>query len=180
MALVVPVASVRAAPATHLHVQIQGTPLAGVAIDVDVTALDGSDAIDTGFVDTVHFDSSDTNATLPNDYTFDGGDNGVHTFSVTFETSGNRSVTVTDEGDTSIDGTDSAPVQPASANHLVVTGFTSPATAGSRTRSPSPPRTPSTTPTPTTPAPSTSRAATAPPYYQATMTSSRPTTAPTR
>jgi hypothetical protein len=45
---------------------------------------------------TVHFTSSDPQAILPTDYTFIGGDNGVHTFYATLKTEGTQSITVTD------------------------------------------------------------------------------------
>src|SRR5207245_2456718 len=52
----------------------------------------------TNYTGTVHFTSSDGAATLPANYTFVGGDNGIHTFSngVTLNTAGSKTVTATD------------------------------------------------------------------------------------
>lgn len=49
-----------------------------------------------GYTGTVSFTSTDTRAVLPASYTFVGGDNGVHTFSATFRTAGNQTITATD------------------------------------------------------------------------------------
>src|SRR5207237_5323398 len=64
------------------------------ATSVHVTAAHNSNNVATGFAGTVHFTSSST-GTLPADYTFVAGDNGVHTFSVTLTTNGAQSVTAT-------------------------------------------------------------------------------------
>ena len=120
----------RAAPADHLQVQINGSPTAGVATTVTVAALDGSDAVDTGYTGTVHFTSNDGQAVLPADYLFDIGDNGVQTFSLTFRTAGNRSISVADVDIPGINGNDSTTVNPAAAHHLVVSGFPDPTVAG--------------------------------------------------
>ena len=47
---------------------------------VTVTALDAFGNIATGYTGTVHFTSTDGAAALPGNYTFTGGDAGVHTF----------------------------------------------------------------------------------------------------
>ena len=66
---------------------------------VTVTAKDSGGATATSYRGTVHFTSSDTQATLPADYTFVAGDNGVHTFSgVSLKTAGSQSITATDSG----------------------------------------------------------------------------------
>jgi hypothetical protein len=73
----------------------------GEPVSVTVTAQDWFGNTATGYTGTVHFTGTDLIATLPADYTFissfpfEGGDNGVHTFQVTFETSGNQTVTLT-------------------------------------------------------------------------------------
>ncbi len=61
-----------------------------------VTVKDAAGAVVTGFLGTVHFTSTDSNALLPADYTFTAADQGVHTFNVTFETPGTQTVSVTD------------------------------------------------------------------------------------
>ncbi|MEI6046402.1 MAG: hypothetical protein WCS37_18785, partial [Chloroflexota bacterium] len=52
--------------------------------------------------------SSDTAAALPANYTFVAGDNGVHSFSVTFHGAGMQTVTATDTTTSSITGTSSS------------------------------------------------------------------------
>ncbi len=85
-----------AAPATHFSVSAPGSAAAGSAFNFTLTALDASNATAVAYTGTVHFTSTDPNAVLPADYTFQPGDFGVHTFSVTLETAGSMSVTVAD------------------------------------------------------------------------------------
>jgi hypothetical protein len=109
-------------PATHFSVSAPATVTAGVAFNVTVTALDASNATVPGYLGTIHFTSSST-GTLPADYTFVGGDNGVHTFSVTLTATGSRSITATDTGAASIAGTTSTTVgaaPPPPATHYNV------------------------------------------------------------
>jgi streptogramin lyase len=75
---------------------------AGVPFAVTVTALLGNNATATSYRGTVHFTSSDPAATLPADYTFTAADNGAHTFTVTLNTTGSQSLTVTDTADSSM------------------------------------------------------------------------------
>ena len=76
--------SVLSSTATHFTVTGFTSPTtAGVAHNVTVTAEDAYGNVATGYTGTVHFTSSDGQATLPANYTFTsgtGGDNGVHTF----------------------------------------------------------------------------------------------------
>jgi streptogramin lyase len=55
--------------------------VAGTPFDVTVRALDPYGNFATGYTGTVHFTSTDPQASLPADYTFTAADNGVHTFS---------------------------------------------------------------------------------------------------
>ena len=96
-----------------------------------MTAHDGFGNVATGYTGTVHFTSSDGSATLPANYTFTGGDAGTHVFSVTLKTAGTQSITATDTVTGSITGTQSGiTVNVGPTTHLVVSGFTSPTTAG--------------------------------------------------
>ena len=63
---------------------------------VTVSAKDSGGATATAYRGTVHFTSSDAQASLPADYTFVAGDNGAHTFNVALKTVGTQSITVTD------------------------------------------------------------------------------------
>src|SRR5207249_3090770 len=78
----------------------------------------------TGYTGKVHLTSTDGQALLPADYTFTigaTGDNGVHTFSASLETSGSQTLTATDTATSSITGTSgSIAVSAAAATHFVV------------------------------------------------------------
>jgi hypothetical protein len=101
---------VTAAAATHLVITAPATASVGVAFSVTVTALDAYGNIATGYLGTIHFTSNDHKAILPSDYTFVAGDTGVHTFLVTFKTTGTESLTVTDTHTGSIKGSASVKV----------------------------------------------------------------------
>jgi hypothetical protein len=63
--------------------------------------LDANNNVVTGYNGTVHFSSSDQQASLPPDYTFTDADNGSHTFdAVALGTQGFQSVTASDGGAT--------------------------------------------------------------------------------
>jgi len=112
--------TVAAPPATHFSVTAPANVTSGVAFNVTVTALDASNATVIGYTGTVHFTSSSA-GTLPADYTFVGGDNGSHTFSVTLTTTGSQSVTATDTVTASITGTANTTVAAPPATHFSVT-----------------------------------------------------------
>src|SRR6202043_2576576 len=85
--------------------------VAGVSHSFTVTALDTYGNIASGYTGTVHFTSTDGQATLPSDYTFTtgtGNDNGIHTFAsgVTLKTSGSQTATATDTVTSSITGSE--------------------------------------------------------------------------
>lgn len=100
-----------ASAATSLQVALPDQSTTGVAFSFSVTAMNGN-AIDTAYIGTVHFTSSDPGATLPADYTFTLADAGTHTFSATMANAGtldntsNRSITATDTVTPSITGMD--------------------------------------------------------------------------
>ena len=102
--------------ATHFSVSAPASVTAGVAFNVTVTALNGSNATVTSYTGTVHF-SSGSNGSLPADYTFVPGDNGAHTFSATLTTTGAQSL---DVGDGSISGSANITVNPPPATHFSV------------------------------------------------------------
>ncbi|OYV95733.1 MAG: hypothetical protein B7Z73_02000, partial [Planctomycetia bacterium 21-64-5] len=123
--------SVSAASATTLTVTAGANQTAGTAFNVTVTAKDAYGNIATGYTGTVQLTSTDGQAVLPSNYTFVGGDAGVHNFSVTLKTAGNQSVTATDTATGSIAGTSgTVVVSPAAAAILTVSAPAN-ATAGS-------------------------------------------------
>jgi hypothetical protein len=117
-------------PATHFQVTAPSTASAAVPFNITVTALDATNATVSSYVGTVHFTTTDGAAVLPANYTFTGGDAGVHTFSVTLKTLGGQTVTATDTG-TSITGTSGTiTVGPGPASHLTLTGAPASTPAG--------------------------------------------------
>jgi hypothetical protein len=100
---------------------------AGVPFSITVTAQDASGHTLTNYTGTVHFTSSDPQATLPADYPFTPADQGTHTFTnlVTLRTAGNQTITATDTTNNSITGSAAVAVTPAAANRLQVVAPTS-------------------------------------------------------
>ncbi len=69
----------------------------GSSFSLTVKVQNGDGMTRTGYLGTVHFTSTDGSATLPPNYMFVSGDNGVHTFSgVVLRTGGNQAITVAD------------------------------------------------------------------------------------
>lgn len=89
---------------------------AGTAFDVTLTARDQAGNTTPAYTGTVRFSSSDSQASLPPDYTFQAGDLGVHSANVTINIGGTQSVTVTDISSSSITG---------SQTDIAVTGYLS-------------------------------------------------------
>jgi streptogramin lyase len=102
--------------------------IAGTPFTVTVKAQDASGNTLTGYRGTVHFTSSDNQATLPADYTFTADDNGVHIFTgVVLRTAGSRSITATDM----VTGSATVTVVAAAASQFVVsTSAANPDVAG--------------------------------------------------
>jgi hypothetical protein len=114
---------------THFHLTGPESSTAGTPVQVTVTALDEGNIQAPQYGGTVHFTSTDSQAALPDDYTFKSADHGIHTFSVTLKTAGVQTVTASDVG-APINGSTDVVVNPAAANHFIVEGFPSPITAG--------------------------------------------------
>jgi hypothetical protein len=89
----------------------------GAASNFVVTAQDASNNVVTSYAGTVHFTSSDGAAVLPKDSALK---NGVGSFFVTFETSGNQTISATDSVMTTITGTATAVLVSGPATHLVI------------------------------------------------------------
>jgi hypothetical protein len=109
---------------------LSGTLTAGVAHNFTVTAKDADGNTDPGYLGTMHFTSTDHQAILPSDYTFQASDAGVHVFSVTFKSSGAQVIRARDTIASTMTGTYSIVVAPAAATTLIVSGLTSPRTHG--------------------------------------------------
>lgn len=96
---IVPITATSPAP-THFILSAPGTVASSSPFSVTVTAKDASENTSTSYTGTITFSSNDPSATLPSNYTFTGGDAGVHTFTngVTLNTLGARTVSVADGG----------------------------------------------------------------------------------
>jgi len=102
--------------------------VAGNAVKVKVTALDGSGHVLTSYRGQVNLVSSDGQAVLPGVYTFTAQDAGSHTFAVTPETAGLQFINVVDPGLGS--GSAALFVQAASPDHLAFSAQPTAATVG--------------------------------------------------
>ncbi len=116
--------NVTPANAVYFTVAAPATGDTGSPIPVTVTAFDQYGNIATGYTGTVKLSTTDTNAALGSPYSFTTGagkDNGVHTFSVTFNSGATQVIAATDTVATTptITGTST----PIIARGLVVTSF---------------------------------------------------------
>jgi PKD repeat protein len=124
--------TVQAAAASSLTVSGFPTPdTAGVGHHVTVTAYDAYGNVATGYLGTVHFTSTDSQASLPANYTFVAADAGTHTFFLTLKTAATQSITATDTANSTINGSETGiTVQAAAASSLTITGLPGTVTAG--------------------------------------------------
>ena len=107
-------------PATHFSVTpATATPTAGTAFMVTVTALGASGQTATSYSGTLHFTSTDANAVLPADTPMTSV---TGTFSVTLNTAGSQTVSVTDAS--ALKGTSNAVVVAGPPIHLTVVAAT--------------------------------------------------------
>ncbi|MFL6244606.1 MAG: hypothetical protein ACJ74H_01175 [Thermoanaerobaculia bacterium] len=97
---------------------------AGDATSATLTAYNANYTVATGYTGTVHFTSTDGAATLPTNYTFTGGDAGVHTFPAgfTLRTAGSQVVTVTDIAVTTNTTSAGVTVGPATPASFIANG----------------------------------------------------------
>ncbi len=127
-------ASVTVNPAAAASFVVAGYPspvTAGTMNNFTVTAKDPYGNTATGYTGTVTFGTSAAKMVLPTNYTFTGADAGIHTFSATLRTAGTQSLTAKDIANNSIAGSQTGiVVNPAATNHLAVSRFPSPTTAG--------------------------------------------------
>jgi hypothetical protein len=124
---------VDAAALSRLGVAASPTVLtAGAPASVSVTAQDQYGNPATGYVGTITFNSTDTKATLPPNYTFVAADNGTHIFTATLKTAGSRTISATDTTTSTLTGTsNSITVNAAPATLLSIVASTGTSIAGS-------------------------------------------------
>ncbi len=92
-------------PVTHFRVLQLPLAIVGRASPLSVVALDANNRIVANYTGTVKFSSTDSAAVLPSQFTFTAADKGVRVFSVTFNTVGKQSLTVTDVATATITAT---------------------------------------------------------------------------
>jgi hypothetical protein len=126
-------ATIVVTPLAPASLSVTGLPnpyTAGTAA-VAVTVVDIYGNRASGYTGTIHFSSSDAQASLPADYTFTAGDAGTHTFVVTLKTPGTQSFGVADTVNAGFSSTQSGIVViPAPASVFTITGLPSTTTAG--------------------------------------------------
>jgi hypothetical protein len=106
--------------ATHLAFSGLGaTATAGTADGFSVQALDACNALVATYTGNVGITSSDAQATLPGNHTYNGADAGSHMFSVTFKTAGPQTLTASDGTLSVTSGT----ITVSAANSTNPTGF---------------------------------------------------------
>jgi hypothetical protein len=120
--------TVTISPAAAATLQVTGLSAgtAGVAQTSSVTAKDTYGNTATGYTGTVHFTTTDGQATVPADYHFavgSGLDNGTHTFigGVTLKTTGSQTVTTTDTLANTITGSQTVTISPTAGAKLLFT-----------------------------------------------------------
>jgi hypothetical protein len=96
---------VGAGPATHLAISPPAATQAGVPFYFGVSALDAANNATNSYSGTVHFSSTDTQATLPANSSLT---NGMGNFPAALQTVGSQTITATDTVTGSITGTSSS------------------------------------------------------------------------
>lgn len=91
--------------AIHFSVSVPSNATTGIAFSFAVFALDPSNNVAPSYSGTIHFSSSDGQATLPANSVFSNGSAG---FSATLKTLGSQTITATDIATASITGTSSS------------------------------------------------------------------------
>src|SRR5262249_30566942 len=120
--------TVSPASASHFSVSAPTSATAGTSFSVTVTSRNQNNNTATAYSGTVHFTSTDGNASLPSDGTLS---NGTGSFNATLKTAGSQTITATDTVSSGITGTsNSITVSAAAADHFSVSAPSS-ATAGS-------------------------------------------------
>ena len=120
--------AVSPAAASHFAVSVPSSVTAGSQLAFTITALDPFNNAATGYLGTVHFTSSDSQAVLPANTTLL---NGTGSFSVALKTPGNQTLAATDAANSSVSGSSNAiTVIGLPATHFAIVGYPNPAPIG--------------------------------------------------
>ena len=123
-----------AAAASYTLSNVPTSVTAGSSFVPTITVKDAYGNVATNYTGTVHFTSTDSQASLPANYTFTSGDNGVRTFTngVTFKTAPSQTFTATDTVNSGVTVTSSSvTVNPAAAASYTLSNVPTSVTAGS-------------------------------------------------
>src|SRR5439155_6996857 len=104
---------VSAGAAARFILSAPPTVTQGVGFKFTVTVVDAYGNVVTGYLGKVHLSSSDSRGGTQ-DYTFSSSDNGVHTFSYTFNALGTQTLFLTDTSNGSVVGSTTVNVLPKS------------------------------------------------------------------
>ena len=96
---------ITSSPQISFSITAPSSVFRGQPFNIVVRARDAYGLTVDDYLETVTFTSNDGAALLPANYTYTSGDSGVHTFSVTLNTNGIRSITVRQLSNLSITGT---------------------------------------------------------------------------
>jgi hypothetical protein len=97
--------TVNSAAASEFVLSAPSSVQPGEPFSLTVTVEDAYGNIVTGYVGTIHFRSSDSQARLPVNYTFTASDRGAHTFTgLILKKAGNQTITATDTKNSSLTG----------------------------------------------------------------------------
>ena len=99
----------------YFSLAVPNTAVSGVPFTFTVTELTPSGTVNTGYTGTVHFTSSDPQASLPANATLT---NGTGTFTATLRTSGSETITATDTVNSNITGASPNIATSGPATHL--------------------------------------------------------------
>jgi hypothetical protein len=89
--------------ATHFAIAGPSTAATGKSFLITVSALDAFGNVDSGYLGKVHL-AATVSTSLSSNYSFTAGDAGIHTFSVTLNTAGAQTISVSDTLNSSIFG----------------------------------------------------------------------------
>jgi hypothetical protein len=114
--------TVSPAAASREAINANASATAGTSVPLTITLFDPYGNVASGYRGTVHFTSTDLQAGLPVDYTFQASDQGVHTFSsVTLKTAGSDIVTVANSSSSISAQQTNITVSPAAASRYAIT-----------------------------------------------------------
>jgi hypothetical protein len=99
------IGAVGVVPANHFRVSAPAEVVAGQPFTLTVAATDDQGFLATNYTGQIHFSSTDLEAQLPDDYTFQPADGGSQTFTATLSTPGSQTVLVYDTAYTIATGT---------------------------------------------------------------------------